>query len=37
MRFEVPFAVNRWNDAADFTSGQERLAFRWQVSLEPSF
>ena len=35
MRFEVPFVVNRWNDAAAGTS--DRLAFRWQVSLEPSF
>ena len=35
MRFEVPFVVNRWTYAADGTD--KRLAFRWQVSLEPSF
>jgi hypothetical protein len=37
MRFEVPFGVNRWDDAADFTAGDRRFAFRWQISLEPSF
>ena len=37
MRFEVPFAVNRWADAADARPGNERFALRWQVSLEPSF
>jgi len=35
MRFEVPFVVNRWNYAADGTD--KRFAFRWQISLEPSF
>jgi hypothetical protein len=35
MRFEVPFVVNRWDYAADGTD--QRLRFRWQVSLEPSF
>ncbi|MGH7520494.1 MAG: M1 family aminopeptidase, partial [Gemmatimonadales bacterium] len=35
MRFEVPFVVNRWDHAADGTT--DRFAFRWQVSLEPSF
>jgi hypothetical protein len=35
MRFEVPLIVNRWDYAADGTS--KRVAFRWQVSLEPSF
>jgi hypothetical protein len=35
MRFEVPFVVNRWDYAADAPGG--RFAFRWQVSLEPSF
>jgi hypothetical protein len=35
MRFEVPFVVNRWDYAADGT--QKRFAFRWQVSLEPTF
>ena len=35
MRFEVPFAVNRWNYAADATD--QRFGFRWQVSMEPSF
>jgi hypothetical protein len=35
MRFEVPFLVNRWDHAADGTT--ERFAFRWQISLEPTF
>jgi hypothetical protein len=35
MRFEVPLVVNRWNYAAAGTD--KRLAFRWVVSLEPSF
>jgi hypothetical protein len=35
MRFEVPFLVNRWDHAAADTT--ERFAFRWQISLEPSF
>jgi len=35
MRFEVPFVVNRWDYAADGTS--KRIAFRWLMSLEPSF
>ncbi|HEV8265468.1 MAG TPA: M1 family metallopeptidase [Gemmatimonadales bacterium] len=38
FRFELPLVVNRWDHAADgngATAG--RLAFRWQVSLEPSF
>jgi len=35
MRFEMPFVVNRWTYAAD--GSDKRLAFRWQVSLEPSF
>jgi peptidase M1-like protein len=35
MRFEVPFLVNRWDNAAAGTN--ERFAFRWQLSLEPSF
>jgi hypothetical protein len=35
MRFEVPLIVNRWNYAADETS--KRIAFRWLMSLEPSF
>jgi hypothetical protein len=39
MRFELPLVVNRWDYAADSTGpgGGARLAFRWQVSLEPSF
>jgi hypothetical protein len=37
MRFEVPIVVNRWNYAADFPAGSTRFAFRWQVSLSPSF
>jgi hypothetical protein len=37
MRFELPLVVNRWRYAADERSGLARLAFRWQVSLAPSF
>jgi hypothetical protein len=36
MRFEVPLVVNRWDYAADVTT-LKRVAFRWQISLEPSF
>jgi len=37
MRFELPLVVNRWDFAADPRPNQGRTAFRWQVSLEPSF
>jgi peptidase M1-like protein len=37
MRFELPLVVNRWDFAADRRPGAGRLAFRWQVSLAPSF
>jgi hypothetical protein len=37
MRLELPLVVNRWDFAADPRSGRARLAFRWQVSLDPSF
>ena len=37
MRFEVPLVVNRWDDARDFAPRDARFAFRWQVSLGPSF
>jgi hypothetical protein len=38
MRFEFPLFVNRFAYAADGTSPKEgQFAFRWQVSLEPSF
>jgi hypothetical protein len=38
MRLEFPLLVNRWNYATDGNSpGDNRFAFRWQVSLEPSF
>ncbi len=37
MRFEVPLAVNRWDQAADFRPNSTRFALRWQVSLAPSF
>jgi hypothetical protein len=37
MRFELPLIVNRWEYAADQRPGYARLAFRWQVSLAPSF
>jgi hypothetical protein len=35
MRFEVPFVVNRWDYAAD--ANDKRFAFRWVISLEPTF
>ncbi len=37
MRIEFPLLVNRWNVAADTRAGDGRTAFRWQLSLEPSF
>src|SRR5882672_9243191 len=37
MRIELPLVVSRWNYAADPRPGEGRLAFRWQVSLSPSF
>ena len=37
MRFELPLVVNRWTFAADPRPGEGRLAFRWQLSLSPSF
>jgi hypothetical protein len=37
MRFELPLLVNRWDEAADVRTGEGRLAFRWSVSLAPSF
>jgi hypothetical protein len=37
MRIELPLVVSRWNYAADPRPGDGRLAFRWQVSLSPSF
>ncbi len=38
MRLELPVVVNRFDRAADWNGANEgRLAFRWQVSLEPSF
>ena len=36
LRFELPLVVNRWDRAADFTPGDGRVAFRWQLSLEAS-
>ena len=36
-RFEVPFLVNRFTFAADPNGRDARTAFRWQISLEPSF
>jgi hypothetical protein len=35
MRFELPLVINRWNYAADGTG--KRFAFRWLLSLEPTF
>lgn len=38
LRFELPLVVSRWEYAADWNGKPEgRLAFRWQVSLEPTF
>jgi hypothetical protein len=37
VRFELPLVVNRWDRAADFRPGKGPFAWRWQVSLEPSF
>jgi hypothetical protein len=38
MRFELPLVVSRWDYAADSNAPADgRFAFRWQVSLEPSF
>jgi len=37
MRFELPLVVSRWDYAADARPGDGRIAFRWQVSLSPSF
>jgi hypothetical protein len=36
-RFEVPVLVNRFDFSADPAGRDARVAFRWQVSLEPSF
>jgi len=36
--WETPLIVNRWDYAADSNAPADgRFAFRWQVSLEPSF
>jgi hypothetical protein len=37
VRLELPLIVNRWDYAGDPRPGLARLAFRWQVSLEPGF
>ncbi len=37
FRLELPLIVNRWDFARDLRPGRRRAAFRWQVSLEPSF
>jgi len=37
MQLELPLVVSRWDVAADARPGDDRLAFRWQVSLSPSF
>jgi hypothetical protein len=36
-RFEFPFLVSRFTYSADPNGRDARTAFRWQVSLEPSF
>jgi len=37
MRLEIPLVVSRSSYAAAPELGQGKLAFRWQVSLSPSF
>ncbi len=37
MRLELPLVVSRRTYAADFRPADGRLAFRWQLSLAPSF
>src|SRR6266516_1932198 len=37
LRLELPVIVNRWDFARDARPSLGRAAFRWQVSLEPSF
>ncbi len=37
MRLELPLVVSGWNYAADLRSGDGKLAFRWQLSLSPTF
>jgi peptidase M1-like protein len=37
MRIELPLVVSRSTVAADVRPGEGRLAFRWQLSLAPSF
>jgi hypothetical protein len=37
MRIEFPVIVNRFDFAAQQRPGLARAAFRWQVSLEPTF
>ena len=37
LRFEMPLVVAPFQFAADSVSGRGRFAFRWQVSLSPSF
>jgi hypothetical protein len=37
MRFELPLVVHPYQSAADVVPGKGRLAFRWQLSLSPSF
>jgi hypothetical protein len=37
MRLEFPIEMNAWNLAADYRPPGGRVAFRWLVSLSPSF
>ena len=37
MRLELPLVVSHWTYAADPRPSEGRLAFRWQLSLAPSF
>ena len=36
-RVELPLVVNRWDFARQQPDGAARAAFRWQISLSPSF
>jgi len=37
MRLELPLVVSGWTYAADLRPGDGKLAFRWQLSLSPTF
>ena len=37
MRFEFPFEMNAWNLAPDYRPPGGHVAFRWLISMNPSF